>query len=102
MINKRVLQKYVEEIDSVLAVNTMMNRSLFMNYCIMYTIHMCEKDAYTVNYRGIEYSIWVQRNNVVEREREADDDVNDVNNTVDYSLMVKDSLNNIPVEIYFA
>lgn len=96
MLNKKVLKQYIEDIDSVLVVHTMMNRSLFMNYCIMYTIHMCEKDAYNITDRGVEYSIWVQRNR---------DDVNEVNgndNTVEYSLFVKDSINNIPIEIYSA
>jgi hypothetical protein len=97
MISKRVLQKYVEEIDSILAVNTMMNRSLFTNYCVMYNIHMCEKDAYTVRDRSIEYSIWVHRNNNGVEDCEVEDcEAEDC----DYSLIVKDSLNNIPVEIY--
>lgn len=89
MICKKTLKKYVEEIDSILAVHTMMNRSLFTNYCVMYTIHMCEKDAYSVNDRGIEYFIWVERKN---GDIEEDD--------IEYSLMVKDSFNNVPVEIY--
>lgn len=92
MICKKVLYKYIEEIDSLLAVYTMMNRSLFTNYCIMYSIHMCEKDAYTIRDKSIEYSIWVQRKNDGAGDCGAED--------CEYSLIVKDSFNNIHVEVY--
>jgi hypothetical protein len=102
MIRKKALKQYIEDIDSVLIVNTMMNKSLFINYCIMYKIHTCEKDAYVVVDRGVEYSIWVQHTcisvNDKENNKENTEEENDECDS--YSLIVKDNINNIPIEIY--